>query len=260
MKRFLPVILLILGVGVLTGAFLLIRRNVSKEQNVVEEETIPQVALADRPVTSLTPSKDGHWLELDVTKINKIQADSMDYELLYSLPDGRQQGVPGTIKLAGITKVERDLLLGSESSGKYRYDEGVEKGTLTLRFRNSSGKLVAKFSTQFHLQSSTNQLTSIDGKFSYALNNTSGNEFLVTMETFGYPGDAPGTASAGPYGVFKAVAKINIPGKGALPITNKVFPGTVNLSGTSIYRATSSGWEKLTDGKSDDVGIFIGTQ
>lgn len=257
MKKFLPLILIVAGIGVLTGALLLIRRSVSQVgQNVAEEETAPVVALSDRPVVTLTPSSDGHWLELNITKI-KIQADSLDYELLYKLPDGRQQGVPGTIKLAGITKVERDLLLGSESSGKFRYDEGVETGTLTLRFRNAEGKLVAKFVGNFHLQSNTSQLSSTDGKFSYVLDKNPGKEFFVTMETFGIPTDAPGALAGGPYGVFKGIAVINTP-KGTLPITNKVFPGSVKLSGT-IYKATASGWEKLSGGKSDDVGIFVGT-
>jgi len=66
-------------------------------------------------------------------------AASMDYELIYSTSDGGQQGVPGTVKLTG-TDIDRPLLLGSESSGKYRYDAGVEQGTMTLKFRDASGK------------------------------------------------------------------------------------------------------------------------
>lgn len=256
MKKFLPLALLLIGLGVLTAAayFLIIKPSGSE---TVEEETAPEVVLSERPVASLTPSTDGHWLELNITKI-KIPAESLDYELLYNLPDGRQQGVPGSVKLAGLAAIERDLLLGSESSGKFRYDEGVETGTLTLRFRNGSGKLVAKFVSNFHLQSNTSLLTSADGKFSYTLAKSSGKEFLVTMQTFGYPNEAPGTISSGPYGVFKAVAKVKT-AKATLPVTTKVFPGTASLSGASIYKATSSGWEKLTSGKSNDVGIFLGT-
>ncbi|MBN1169199.1 hypothetical protein JXA63_04895 [Candidatus Woesebacteria bacterium] len=85
---------------------------------------------------TLTPSDDGHWLKLDVSGISQ-NADKMEYELIYNLPDGRVQGVPGSIELEGESKVERDILLGTESSGNYYYDEGVESGTLTLRlFKN----------------------------------------------------------------------------------------------------------------------------
>ena len=65
---------------------------------------------------------------------------------------GIQQGVPGTAKLDG-GDIERKMLLGSESSGKFRYDEGVKGGTLTLRFRNSKGRLIGKLSTEFTLTS-----------------------------------------------------------------------------------------------------------
>lgn len=256
MKKFLPLILLVVGLGVLTAVYFFVIRPKNNEQGV-EEETAPEVVLTDRPVAILTPSSDGHWLELSITKI-KIPAESLDYELLYNLPDGRTQGVPGSVKLAGLAAVERDLLLGSESSGKYRYDDGVTTGTLTLRFRDGKGKLVAKFVSNFHLQSNTSVLTSADGKFSYTLAKSSGKEFLVVMQTFGYPNEAPGTISAGPYGVFKANANVKT-AKGILPVTTKVFPGTVSLSGASIYKATTSAWEKLTSGKSADVGIFVGT-
>ncbi len=258
MKKYLPFLLLLVGVLVLVGVYFKFFRKSTAMPSTVESESVPVVTLANRPVTSLTPSSDGHWLELNVKKI-KITAASLDYELLYNLPDGRTQGVPGTVKLDGISEVQRDLLLGSESSGKYKYDEGVEKGTITLRFRDANGKLIAKFSTEFHLQTGTKQLTSTDGKFTYSLDKTSGFEFLVTMETFGYPGDSNSAVSSGPYGVFKAVAKVKT-AHGPLPITSAIFPGTVGISGGSVYQANDSGWIKLSDNKSSDVGIFIGTQ
>src|SRR3972149_8163539 len=162
MKKFLPLIFLLLGVLVLVGVFFLIKGK--KEVPQDEEEKVPEIAFENRPITSLTPSEDGHWLKLQIDKV-KIKAKSLDYELLYKLPDGRTQGVPGTVDLSSTTKIERDLLLGSESSGKFRYDEGVEEGTLTLRFRNSKGILTAKFLTEFSLISDTKTLSSIDGKF-----------------------------------------------------------------------------------------------
>jgi hypothetical protein len=55
--------------------------------------------------------------------------------------------VPGTVQLSG--DVEKKLLLGSESSGKFRYDTGITGGTMTIRFRNSSGKLLGKLETAF---------------------------------------------------------------------------------------------------------------
>src|SRR4030042_2297790 len=184
MKKFLPFIILVLGIVVLAGAFIFIKGQKQKGVSPAsEDETVKEIPIEKRPVASLTPSTDGHWLKLKVEKI-VINAASMDYELLYQLPDGRTQGVPGTIKLDNNPKIERDLLMGSESSGKFRYDEGVEKGTLSLKFRDDTGKLVGKLSGDFHLQSAVAILNSVDGKFTYTLNKTPKSGYFIVMETF----------------------------------------------------------------------------
>jgi hypothetical protein len=240
MKKYLPLILFVVGLGALTAAFFVFR---DKKTSVETEETaLQEVVLEERPVASLTPSEDGHWLNLKIEKI-VLNATSFDYELLYKLPDGRTQGVPGTVKLDGQKIIERELLMGSESSGKFSYDEGVEQGTLTLRFRNERGKLLVKFSTQFHLQSDTKKLTSVDGNFSYTLTKTPSETFFVTMETFGLPGDAPEEVTSGPYGIFSSA--------------ETSLAGSVQLDGGTIYRWTGSKWQALEDGSSSDLGIFV---
>ncbi len=132
------------------------------------------------------------------------KAASLDYELLYSLPDGRTQGVPGTVDLNGQTTFERKLLLGSESNGKFRYDEGVTDGSLTVRLRGSNGKLLAKFSTKWHLQSVDSELTSVDENFTYKLDKKPKGIYFVTMETFGLMDDSVTSVASGPYGVFSS--------------------------------------------------------
>lgn len=152
MKKYLPFILL--GVGLLAVIVGIIVVKNLKKQGAEDESDIavPEIPADQRPLVSLTPTNDGHWLNFVVSKLNVKGAASMDYELVYSVKNGGQQGVPGTVKLDGGV-IERKLLLGSESSGKFRYDEGVETGTMTLRFRNSSGKLIGKLSTTFKLSS-----------------------------------------------------------------------------------------------------------
>ncbi|MBI3396911.1 hypothetical protein HY045_00380 [Candidatus Woesebacteria bacterium] len=245
MKKYLPVGIFLVGLLVFGGVFLMLRGSSSKTSNDQQvDEAVPEITLTQRPVTSLTPSGDGHWLKMKIDSI-KVKAATLDYELLYSLPDGRSQGVPGTVNLNGKTSVSRDLLLGSESSGHFRYDEGVDQGALTVRFRNDSGKLVGKLSTKFHLQSKVAGLASVDGKFTFKLNKTPTKDFYVTMETFGLPNSLSGGLSSGPYGVFSSAVVAQ--------------PGTVTLDGT-IQRATSGGWEEVKDGKASDIGIFVGTK
>ena len=238
MKKFLPIIILLLGALVLVGAFFFLRSRNSDSGD--GEESVPVVAFADRPVTTLTPSEDGHWLKLKVEKI-KIKAKTLDYELLYELPSGNTQGVPGTVDLGSTKSLERDLLLGSESSGKFRYDEGVKAGTLTLRFRNEKGKLTAKFTTPFSLLSETKELASSDEKFKLTLDKSS-DAFFVVMETFGAPEGYPSGITAGPYGVFSASEDVS---------------GVVSLGSGSLQGYFSGDWAKLESGKSQNLGIFV---
>ncbi|MGB6882184.1 MAG: hypothetical protein WBD86_02700 [Microgenomates group bacterium] len=242
-KKFLPLILLLLGLAVVAGAYFFVIKGKKDDTVVDDESSLIEVSLTDRPIASLTPSDDGHWLKLAIEKL-KIDAESLDYELLYKVSDGRTQGVPGTISLAGQTMIERDLLLGSESSGKFRYDEGVEEGTLTLRFRNKKGKLIAKFSTQFSLLSGTSKLASTDDNFSVTLTRVS-NAFFVVMETFGVPGDPPGDLAAGPYGVFSS--------------SEAELAGIASISSGTLYGWTGKKWVGLSGGDTSAPGIFIGT-
>lgn len=241
MKRYLPFILLGVGILVVVGAFLVVRaRRNTKESMGDNESALLDVPLKDRPVVSLTPTDDGHYLKLRVEKIT-INAQSVDYELLYDTFDGVTQGVPGTIALSGIDSFEEDLLLGSESSGKFRYDEGVEKGQITLSFRNDKGKLLARFISEFHLQRNTSQLSNLDGTFKYNLDDVP-DAYFVTMQTVGYPGEAPNEVKNGPFGVFSS--------------SSETFSGTLSLTG-EIYRFDNGVWKKLNGNSSDNIGIFI---
>lgn len=240
MKKFLPLILLALGIVVVVIGAIVIFKGKKSPAAEEEETALIEVALNDRPVVSLTPRSDGHWLDLKIEKLT-IDATSLDYELLYKLPDGRTQGVPGSVKLSGVETIERELLLGSESSGKFRYDEGVESGTLTLRFRNDKGKLLVKFSTDFSLLSGTKELSSVDGVFKYELAKAS-NEYFVVMNTSGVPVDAPGELASGPWGVFSsATAKL---------------PGKITVDGT-VYELSGSTWKELPSGSASNLGIFF---
>lgn len=205
MKRYLPLILLGVGILVLVLVFVLIK-NKNSNNSADPDEIQTEIAFKDRPFATLTPTKDGRYINLKIDKIVLAKVDSIDYELLYSLPDGRTQGVPGTVDLNGETSFERKLLLGSESNGKFRYDEGVEDGSLTIRFRDSKGKLLAKFSTKWHMQSAADQLTSIDQNFVYQLDKAVKGDFFITMETFGLPAESSvSEVASGPYGIFSSV-------------------------------------------------------
>lgn len=167
MKKYWPIIAIVAGILVVAAVYFLVIKGKTANNGDVnqEDEIVAEIPEGQRPMASLIPSMDGHWLKLKVEDIKVAGATSIDYELLYKVGDGRTQGVPGTIQLKGATSIERNLLLGSESAGKFRYDDGVESGSLTLRFRNSSGKLLGKLSTDWTLS-------------------MSGKNYTVSMDTF----------------------------------------------------------------------------
>lgn len=233
--------MLLAGVLVVILAVVVVRGRGNSNQ--MAEDDTPVLPVGQRPFAELIPTEEGHYLDMKVSNINVPNAASMDYELFYGTATGITQGVPGKVKLEGKDSVDRPLLLGSESSGKFRYDEGVETGTLTLRFRDGNGKLIGKVTGQWHLQSGTDELTSLDGKFTYKLDQSS-DAFFVTMPTFGLP-DNSKTAVDGPYGVFTSSAD--------------ALSGKVTLGG-NIYMWDGQSWNAVSGGKADNVGVFITSQ
>ncbi len=237
MKKVLPIALLLLGILVFVGVYFFVIRK--PETEVVDEEdtsALIEVSLEDSPVAMLVPRADGHWWDLTVSKLGRFEAEMLEYELVYKVPDKGQQGTGGTLPL-NSDSIEKEILIGSESSGNYYYDSGVEEGTLTLKFRNEKGKLVAKFSTDFHFQTETDQVSTLDGSFSVTLDEEY-DDYFVTMQTFGIPEGLTGDVSAGPYGVFTSA--------------NEVM-GSSNLEGT-VMRWDGS-WETVTGESS--LGIFV---
>lgn len=192
-KKYLPLIaVIILAFLFVAGVFIIRKINEPVNQNAQEsDQSVPDLPQNERPTAELIPSSDGHYLSLKVTSINVPAASSMDYELLYKANNGvavTTEGVPGSVQLNGQTGISRDnILLGSESSGKVRYDKGVENGTLTLRFRDAGGKLLGKVSTDWHLQTGTLTLASVDGSFKYTLTTSADGVWFITMQTFGAP-------------------------------------------------------------------------
>ncbi len=214
MKKVLPAIFVLIGIVLLIGSIVLIKNSRSPKVEDIDgqDETTTEIPVSQQPTVALIPKADGHWLKLQISNL-KIEAKTLDYELLYKPETGISQGVPGTVQLDGGAMIERDLLLGSESSGKFRYDAGVETGTLTLRFRNDKGKLVGKMTTDFHLQSNTDKITSVDGKFTYKLDKKPKSVFFVTMKMFGTEVPSNAVISDSGYVIFASDSATKFSGK-----------------------------------------------
>lgn len=192
MKKYLPfVLVIVLAILFVGGIFIIHKVNQPVAiDNSQDDASVPELPDNEKPIAGLIPTSDGHYLTLTVDSIKVPNANSMDYDLLWKANNSgtvTPQGTSSTVQLAGQTSFKKDLLLGSESNGKFRYDKGVETGTLTLRFRDGNGKLLGKVATDFHLQTGTTTLSSVDGSFKYTLSKSATGVYFVTMQTFGTP-------------------------------------------------------------------------
>lgn len=196
---------------VLIGFFVV--KNKNKPVEEVEEETVVELPQNLWPAITLTPTQDpsvpkslGRFLNFKVQKINVPKAATMDYLLVYNTSDGGQQGVPGSVKLTG-GDVEKMLLLGSASSGKYRFDSGVSEGTMTITFRDEKGKSLGRVVSDFHLQTEVLELTSVDGNFKYTLDKLAKGVFFVTVKTLAEPQGVTNVVWKDGYGVYASDGK-----------------------------------------------------
>lgn len=235
-KKYLPVGILVALFILVAGVLFAFRSNGDKSIDP-EIENIPDLPVEQRPFTSLVPTSDGHYLNLIVEDINVPGASLLEYEVYYQTATGIQQGIPGRVTLTGIQTIERELLLGSESAGKFRYDEGVDDGTLTIKFRDVDGQFIGKVQTTWKLYSDTQDLASADGNFVYSLDNVTDGYFVV-METFGLPVNFENITS-GPYGVFSSDSSAN--------------PGELNAE---FSKFEDGEWSEPAT-SFDDIGIFV---
>ena len=144
----------------------------------------------EQPIISLTPRADGHELKLKITNIPS-NFSTAEYELIYTAEDEGleiEKGVSGTVKLTS-SDIEKDLLLGTSSCTngcKYKYDEGIVGGVLTLTL-TTDDKEYFNFETPFTLK--TGNEINKDKKISLAQENlningtvTSKNDFFILIK------------------------------------------------------------------------------
>ncbi|MEA3355363.1 MAG: hypothetical protein U9Q63_02690, partial [Patescibacteria group bacterium] len=149
LKIFIPIIAIIAIIG---GIFFF--KNKTKKTKTPEQietrkiEQINKLALKDRPFVTLIPRSDGKEVTLGVDKV--FNATNAEYELEYQT-DTLIQGVFGNLEFTDKNMpLSKDLLFGSCSKGKCRYDEGVIGGSLTMRFKGGDESYTLK--SDFNLQ------------------------------------------------------------------------------------------------------------
>lgn len=221
-NKFLSILVVVLLGLLLTGGGLFAWKNFSKppesgkeDEEKTEKETVKELTLEERPFTTLTPGPSCEY----TLALDQIQKDpeKIEYEIVYKDEKGVTQGATGTLKPEGKSNISKKVLFGSESSGHRKCDKGTEEGTITLRYRNSSGKLLTKLDTEFTIKEGGKTISLGDNlKATLEKNSTSK---LLAMSTFGLPAKAPGKATGDPFAILtngpnKQNATIKLKGSG----------------------------------------------
>ncbi len=139
MKMFVGGLVVVL---LLVGAWLMTRKGITQNgsSNISPTEVvIPTIDSSVKVSLTLTPA--GHEVELLIKAIPS-GTNSIDYELSYQTKDQGLQGVIGTINIAGDSKFDKKITLGTCSSGKCVYHEVVGSIKLTLKFTGSYGEKI----------------------------------------------------------------------------------------------------------------------
>lgn len=170
-------------------------------------EPINKLDVKDRPFVTLTPRADGREVTLSID--NVASATSAEYELEYQA-ESLIQGVFGTIDLTeGDLPISKDLLFGSCSKGKCRYDEGVTGGSLTLRFEGGDEAYVLK--SDFNLQLMGDREGVFGTKDAKATLDVGRSglpltTYVIAISTMGPPAPVEEEILAGPYAFLAAIS------------------------------------------------------
>ncbi len=138
MKRKLPLIIILL-IFIASLAFIFLKRP------ALEPEVKPKVSEKKPTVVSVDELPSTEQPEVELTAISSCELKlvvsnlsgftTVEHELLYNTASG-VRGAIGTARVRpGEKSISREIVLGSESSGKRSCDKGVTGGTLNLTFR-----------------------------------------------------------------------------------------------------------------------------
>jgi len=227
----ITIVTVILALGITTVILVKGRNSVDVIPEIEEENNLLRTPLEERPYVVLIPRADGKEFTLEISHFG--EAEAIEYELVY-LSQGLSRGVVGSVKVDEESFISRDLLLGTCSRGVCKYDEGVEEGTLTLRFRSEEG--TRKFTAEFHLQQGDDELTSLDENFTFT-GSISKTAYYITMSTIGLPKSLEGEVAIGPYGVFTSGSDVIKNGEANLVLEDSAIE-------TDFYSWLGKAWEK----------------
>jgi hypothetical protein len=134
-----------IAVLLVSGVYIYSMRAKGVAPGGVAEPTLTaaeQLPVEKQPKIEMTFSSDAHFVTVNLTNLYAAQ---MEYNLIYDALIKKvrnQTGVNDTQDVSGKTSYTKKQLLGSESSGKFTYHEGIQNATMELILRDEQGRSV----------------------------------------------------------------------------------------------------------------------
>lgn len=211
MKKGLILIIIMVVILVGGGIFFLSRSNEKpqpEESQIIptpEEEGKVLEFSMNNPLVLMYPRSDGRAVSVEISKLEGIS--TVSYEMIYQTKTQQEGtlGTPITIK-PGETSIKRELLFGTCSKNVCRYHEGVENGSISIRF-SKTGKPSDEWRADFKLETTAagKKLASMDDNFYLEMSGAPKSLYVITAPVSSLPSLIEGKTVIGqPYGVFPA--------------------------------------------------------
>jgi hypothetical protein len=129
------IILAVVGLLVVGLIVFFSTRNHQTDQAAIDQTPTTakkqSLELEQTPIVALTAQNNSQELILSVITKDNFDFDKVEYELIYYLEDDLSRGMSGEIEMNN-NRGEKEILLGTCSSGTCRYDEGVTGGEVII--------------------------------------------------------------------------------------------------------------------------------
>ena len=245
---------LVLLVAVVAFFFLRPKEEANQEVEPAEKTRleITDVPLEEQPFLVLNPIGGGQKIEMEISNFGQVE--SVEYELTY-LSEGFSRGAIGSVKIDSEKVIEKELLLGSCSSGTCKYDKDVEGGSLTLRIKDDEG--TKKLVSGWQLYQNEEVLVSADKVFEITSSSFETGTFIVAS-TLGLPGPVEeGEVIAGPYGIFGNLSNPKNLGVSFVPDRELTDPTILAWDGEQWEELESEPEGGAIVAKTNTLGVYI---
>lgn len=173
------------------------QEETTKKSKILEPKNI--IALSDRPYVILTPSGDGHYLDIEIQNLKKA-ATEVDVELEYQA-GSLLQGFQDTWQLDKLPLTQNKLFGSQSAGGAITYHEDIKGGSLQLRFIGPENYVLKQDWRMFDTKETGAEFASKDGKFQLTSEDLADSRFVIVYETPGVPEGLPGDQASQAYSV-----------------------------------------------------------